>query len=193
MEKFSISLWEILSGIKKLKKKLKSQRKLWQSKKYKSKCHSSELQHHPANLYRSLSRKGQTGLYFWKREGLAGSALLPPRCSAFTSPGVPASLPSACSGETQRPHADLTHGIRRSAWIYSIFPWNYEFDTLKPFIFCCLFILLYETLQLFPARAKAELFESGKLVFFTISHPKALMFSIPSPTTVMYLQSIWWG
>lgn len=34
----------------------------------------------------------------------------------------------------------------------------------------------------FPTRAEAELFESGKLLL-TISHPKAVMFSIPSSAT----------
>lgn len=140
----------------------------------------SITQHHS----RCLSRQGKTVLCCSSREELAGGAVLPPLCSVLTNPGIPASLPSACSGEIQRPHAGLAHGIRRSTWIYSIFPWKYEFDTFKPFILCCLFILLYETLQLFPKRAEAELLESGKLGgFFTISHPNTLMLSIPSPAT----------
>lgn len=121
------------------------------------------------------------------KEGGAGwECTAPTSLLSVPNPGIPALLPSACSGEIQRPHADLAHGIRRSTWIHSTLPWNYEFHTFKPFIFCCLLILLYETLhKLFPARAEAELFESGKLVFFTISHPKTLMLSIPSPTTEM--------
>ena len=169
LEKFGIIHWEINYVRSKCKKKIKSLTKLWLRNLVKTNVIAQSYSNTQANTRGHV--RGKATLRWASKRGVTpgGSTLLPPCCSALTNLEIPALLPSVCTAEIQRPRADSTHGIR-SSWIYILYSLGVMNLTLLDLSYLAHPLsLLYETLQLLPSRAEAELFESGKLFSYHIS------------------------
>lgn len=107
---------------------------------------------------------------------LAGSTLLPPCCSAFTNLEIPALLLRAL--QKFKGHMQIWH-MESGEVLGSIFPWRYEFDTLRPFIFCPSIDLALWNPATFTKKGRSRVLWKWETVFLPYLIQKHWCFQFP--------------